>query len=54
MSVGVELVSAPTPEPKELLAELDQILGTVYEPHQRHALSIDQLFSPGSIFSSHG
>src|SRR5262245_64235124 len=50
MGVEVGLVAAPTPEVKELLAELDEILGALYEPGQRHALSLDELFQPGIRF----
>jgi putative acetyltransferase len=50
MSVATELVPYPTHQVAELLAELDQILGAAYEPDQRHALSIEQLFQPGIRF----
>jgi putative acetyltransferase len=44
VGIKVEPVAAPTPEAKTLLAELDATLGAVYEPHQRHGLSLEQLF----------
>jgi putative acetyltransferase len=50
MNVAVEPVAAPTPEVTKLLAELDQVLGAAYEPHQRHALSVEQLFQPDIRF----
>jgi putative acetyltransferase len=50
MGVEVELVVAPTPEAEELLAELDEALGALYEAHQRHALSIAELFQPAIRF----
>jgi ribosomal protein S18 acetylase RimI-like enzyme len=50
VSVAIEPVFAPTTEAIELLGELDQILGAAYEPEQRHALSIDQLFQPDIRF----
>jgi putative acetyltransferase len=50
MSVGIELVPAPTPEVGELVAELDQISAAAYEPHQRHGLPIEQLFQPNTRF----
>jgi putative acetyltransferase len=50
MSIAIELAPAPTRDVKELLAELDRVLGAAYEPHQRHALSIDQLFQPSVRF----
>jgi putative acetyltransferase len=46
VSIAIEHVSVPTAEARELLAELDRILGAAYEPDQRHALSIAQLFQP--------
>jgi putative acetyltransferase len=50
MSVVIEAVPAPTPEAERLLAELDQILGALYEPDQRHGLKIEQLFQPDICF----
>jgi hypothetical protein len=29
-----------------LISELNDVLGAVYEPHQRHGLSVEQLFEP--------
>ena len=46
MSVGIELVSEETAELRALIAELDAVLGANYEPHQRHGLSLAQLFEP--------
>jgi putative acetyltransferase len=46
MSVGIDLVSEETAELRELIAELDAVLGANYEPHQRHGLSLAQLFEP--------
>jgi len=48
--VTVERVAAPTPEAAALLAELDAVLGAMYEAHQRHALSLDQVFQPNIRF----
>jgi len=50
VSIVIERVSVATPEAKELLAELDRILSAAYEPDQRHALSIEQLFQPDVHF----
>ena len=50
VGVAVEPVPTATPEAERLLAELDQILGAAYEPDQRHALSIEQLFQPDVRF----
>jgi putative acetyltransferase len=33
-----------------LIAELDAVLGAVYEPHQRHGLSLDQVFASNIRF----
>ena len=46
MSIAVERLSGPTPEAAALIAELDGVLGAVYEPEQRHGLSIEQVFEP--------
>jgi putative acetyltransferase len=46
MNLTIERISAPTPELRELIGELDAVLGAAYEPHQRHGLSLDQLFEP--------
>jgi putative acetyltransferase len=46
MSVGIELASEETAELRALIAELDAVLGANYEPHQRHGLSLAQLFEP--------
>jgi putative acetyltransferase len=46
MDILIEHITGPTPEAATLIAELDQVLGTVYEPHQRHGLSVEQIFEP--------
>jgi hypothetical protein len=46
MRITVELVVQPTPEVHHLIGELNDVLGAVYEPHQRHGLSVEQLFEP--------
>jgi len=46
MSIVIERVVEPTPEVCELIDELNAVLGANYEPHQRHGLSIGQLFEP--------
>lgn len=46
MSITVELVVQPTPEVHNLIGELNDVLGAVYEPHQRYGLSVEQLFEP--------
>lgn len=46
MSGAIEPVSEETAELRELIGELDAVLGGNYEPHQRHGLSLAQLFEP--------
>jgi putative acetyltransferase len=46
MNLAIERVSEPTPEVRDLIGELDGVLNAAYEPHQRHGLSIAQLFEP--------
>src|SRR5436309_2376009 len=44
--IAIEQLFGPTPDAAALIAELDGVLGAVYEPEQRHGLSIDQVFEP--------
>jgi putative acetyltransferase len=46
MSISIERVTEPTGELRDLIGELDDLLGAAYEPHQRHGLSIAELFAP--------
>jgi len=46
----IERVTEATPEVRGLIGELDEVLGAAYEPHQRHGLSIAQLFEPNVRF----
>ena len=46
MSIELEQLSGPTSDAAALIAELDGVLGAVYEPEQRHGLSIEQVFEP--------
>jgi putative acetyltransferase len=46
MDLVIERISAPTPELRDLIGELDAVLSASYEPHQRHGLALDQLFEP--------
>ena len=48
--IAIEQLSGPTPEAAALIAELDGVLGAVYEPEQRHGLSIEQVFQPNVRF----
>jgi putative acetyltransferase len=44
MSITIERVVEASPELHDLIGELDRVFGAAYEAHQRHGLSIDQLF----------
>src|ERR1700730_18191202 len=46
MNLAIARVSEPTPEVRDLIGELDGVLNAAYAPHQRHGLSIAQLFEP--------
>ena len=48
MSLEIEPVSRPTSEAASLISELDDVLGALYEPEQRHGYSIE----PGLICCS--
>ena len=50
MKIVIERLLAPTAEAGALIAELDAVLGAVYEPEQRHGLSIEQVFEPNVRF----
>jgi hypothetical protein len=41
MEITIERVSGPTSDASALIAELDEVLGALYEPEQRHGLSIE-------------
>lgn len=46
MTIAIERVTQETAELRQLIGELDAVLGAEYEPHQRHGLSLTQLFEP--------
>ena len=50
MGIRIERLSGPTPDAKALIAELDEVLGALYQPEQRHGLSIEQVFQPNVRF----
>ena len=50
MGITIERLSGPTPDARALIAELDEVLGALYEPEQRHGLSIEQVFQPNVRF----
>ena len=46
MSITIERAVEASPEVCDLIGELNDVLGAAYESHQRHGLSIVQLFEP--------
>jgi putative acetyltransferase len=50
MEIAIERLCGPTAEAAALIAELDAVLGALYEPHQRHGLSLEQVFQPNVRF----
>jgi putative acetyltransferase len=50
MSITIERAVEATPELHDLIGELNDVLGAAYEAHQRHGLSIEQLFEPNVRF----
>jgi len=50
MNIAIGQLRHPTPEAQALIAELDEVLGAVYEPGQRHGYSIEQIFQPNVRF----
>lgn len=46
MSITIERAVEALPEVYDLIGELNGVLGAAYESHQRHGLSIVQLFEP--------
>ena len=50
MSITIQRVVETTPEVQHLIGELNEVLGAAYEAHQRHGLSIEQLFEPNVRF----
>jgi putative acetyltransferase len=50
MPIIIQREAAATPEAAALIAELDAILGVVYQPEQRHGLSVEQVFEPNIRF----
>ena len=46
ISITVERAVEATREVHDLIGELNDVLGAAYEAHQRHGLSIEQLFEP--------
>jgi len=50
MAIAVERLAAPTADARALIAELDGVLGAVYEPEQQHGLSVEQVFEQNVQF----
>jgi len=50
MSITIERAVEATSEVHDLIGELNDVLGAAYEAHQRHGLSIEQLFEPNMSF----
>ena len=50
MEIVIERLAGPTVDVAQLIAELDAVLGAVYEPEQQHGLSIEQVFEPNLRF----
>ena len=50
MNITIERVTEASDDLRELIGELDAVLGAEYEPHQRHGLAISQLFEPHMRF----
>jgi putative acetyltransferase len=50
MPVTLEPVDHPTPEVRELVGELEVELGSRFEAHQRHGLSLDRIFQSNILF----
>jgi putative acetyltransferase len=46
MSITIERAVEASPEVYDLIGELNDLFGAAYESHQRHGLSIVQLFEP--------
>ena len=42
----VQIVNAPTPDVAALIGELNDELGALYTPEQRHGLALDAIFQP--------
>ena len=50
MNITIEQSVEATLEVRDLIRELNDVLGAAYEEHQRHGLSIEQLFEPNVRF----
>src|SRR5215813_13258247 len=50
MNITIEQTVEATLEARDLIRKLNDVLGAAYEEHQRHGLSIEQLFGPNVRF----
>src|SRR5712691_11436840 len=50
MEIVIEQLAGPNSDARDLIAELDAVLGAAYEPEQQHGLSIEQVFEPNLRF----
>lgn len=50
MSITIERAVEASPQVHYLIGELNDVPGAAYESHQRHGLSIEQLFEPNVRF----
>ena len=50
MNITIEQSVEATLEVRDLIRELNDVLGAAYDEHQRHGLSIEQLFEPNVRF----
>jgi putative acetyltransferase len=46
MTIDVTLISAPDADVRTLIGELNDELGALYSPEQRHGLDLDAIFQP--------
>jgi putative acetyltransferase len=50
MNITIERVVEATPDLRRLVAELNEVLGAAYAPHQSHGLTLERLFEPHMRF----
>ena len=50
MNITIEQMVGAKLEVRDLIRELNDVLGAAYEAHQRHGLSIEQLFESNVLF----
>ncbi|HUH85897.1 MAG TPA: GNAT family N-acetyltransferase [Stellaceae bacterium] len=50
MTITIERIDSPTPEARQLVAELNDALAALYSEDQRHGLRLERLFQPSIRF----